>query len=88
MFEGGTMTPTVALPALDGRQPLGFLAALGVLRLLDGDEIAVSLVVGRGSAHAVLHGVDSLDQVIEVLADIASRDTRRALIFPTAWLRG
>jgi hypothetical protein len=47
----------VPLPALDGRDPLGFLASLGLLRLLteqSGDDIALSF--STTTAQAVLHG--------------------------------
>ena len=67
------MTDTLQLPALDGANPLGFLAALGLLTV--GDRM-----VGEGAwrlswtkrvvATAILHGVSSVDEVVSaVLAD-------------------
>lgn len=64
----------VRLPALDGRQPLAFLAALGVLRLLDvhrGHDVRLSFSLT--DAVAVLHGVDDLDAVVaELVAAVDS----------------
>lgn len=51
----------IELPALNGLDPLGFLAALGVLRLLDGD---IRLSFDRMTATARLTGVQGLDSVV------------------------
>lgn len=80
------MTDTLQLPALDGANPLGFLAALGLLTV--GDRM-----VGAGAwrlswrkrvvATPVLHGVSSLDAVISaVLADRDQWRTANALEHP------
>jgi hypothetical protein len=60
---------------LDGRDPLGFLAALGVLRLLS-EELSeeVRLSFSDRSATALLHGpVVSLDEVTDLLRTVAGR---------------
>lgn len=58
------MIHQVPLPALDGRDPLGFLAALGVLRLLHGTRLSFSDTDGV----AILHGpYDSTDGIARAL---------------------
>lgn len=68
------MTYEVVLPALDGRLPLGFLAALGVLRLLsEHTEDDVRLHFDEESAAAVVTGpYADLDAVAEALTGIAT----------------
>ena len=65
---------TVILEALDGANPLGFLAALGVLAVLDDRGVAVRLSWQEAGAwRPVLHGVDSVDAVLDHLeADLES----------------
>ncbi len=63
----------VRLPALDGRTPLGFLAAIGVLRLLHahcGQD--VGLAFSRSDAVAVLHGMSDVDEVVTHLREIVA----------------
>lgn len=68
------MTNKVFLAALDGQQPVGFLAALGVLRLLsEHGEADVRLHFDEESAAAVLTGpFADLDAVAEALRGIAT----------------
>jgi hypothetical protein len=68
------VTNEVVLPALDGRVPLGFLAALGVLRLLtEHAEADVKLHFDEESAAAVVTGpYADLDAVVETLTGIAT----------------
>jgi CRISPR-associated endonuclease/helicase Cas3 len=54
----------VALPALDGLDPLGFLAALGVLRLLDYGGVDARLSFDPTLATARLTGVEDVDEVV------------------------
>jgi len=69
------MTHTLHLPALDGRDPLGFLASLGLLRLLAEDGADVRLSFSEETATAVLHGpYGSADEVAAVLHDVAARN--------------
>ncbi|MEU3117218.1 hypothetical protein ABZ652_24340 [Micromonospora chalcea] len=69
------MKHPVDLPALDGRDPLGFLAALGLLRLLtDETSFDVDLSFNDDTARAVLHSplVDLTDVVEQLTAILAS----------------
>lgn len=63
------MTQTIELPAIDGRSPLGFLASLGLLRLLHQAGVdPLRLSFSPGSATALLHSpLGSIDQVCERL---------------------
>lgn len=61
------MSTPVVLPALDGRQPLGFLAALGVARLLGDAQLPVRLAWDDMRAVPRLSGPGSLDEVVEIL---------------------
>jgi hypothetical protein len=69
------MTFTVELPALDGRDPLGFLAALGlhnVLTLERGPRVRLSFSDTSGCA--LLHSdLDSTETIASALADIVAR---------------
>jgi hypothetical protein len=63
----------LALPALDGRKPLAFLAALGVTRLLtvhDGDDVRVSWDPADGTAHLDTRH-RSVDALVDRLVSIA-----------------
>lgn len=62
--------PAVELPALNGLDPLGFLAALGVLRLLDhaGDEVRLSF--DPVTATASLRGIDRLETAVDRLVGL------------------
>jgi hypothetical protein len=66
------MTNTLELPALDGRDALGFLAALGVLRILT-DEVRIDaqLSFDETSARALLHSpLRSVEEVTDALVDV------------------
>ena len=67
------MTDSLQLPALDGANPLGFLAALGLLTVGDrmfGEGAWRLSWTKRVVATPILHGVSSVDEVISaVLAD-------------------
>lgn len=69
------MTTTVELPALDGRDPLGFLAALGLLNIISEEERRGScLSFSDTSGCAILHSdLTSTESVASVLADIVYR---------------
>jgi len=58
------MSRLVPLTALDGRDPLGFLAALGVARLLGCTDDRVRLSFDPNLGTAQLHGIDGLDEVL------------------------
>lgn len=84
-----TFTSTVIdLPALDGREPLGFLAACGVLRLLSSDggqapRLSFDPVRGSARLHLRLdaaHGGDPLDGVVQRLHRVATGIGPRALL--------
>lgn len=62
------------LPALDGESPLGFLAALGVLRLLtDHTSRPARLAWSRETGTAVLHDTDhDIDSLVTELAGIVA----------------
>lgn len=61
----------LALPALDGRTPLGFLAALGVLRLVtDHTSLPARLAWSRQTGAAILH--DAHPHVDALVADLAA----------------
>jgi hypothetical protein len=66
------MTYTVELPALDGRDALGLLAALGVLRILtDEARLDVRLSFDESSALALLHSpLRSVGEVVDALVDV------------------
>jgi hypothetical protein len=69
------MTQTLRLPALDGRDPLGFLASIGLLRLLAEDCADVRLSFSEQTATAVLHSsYGSADEVAAVLQDVVARN--------------
>lgn len=68
------MSHSLELPALDGRDPLGFLAALGTLRLLAEETPDVRLSFSDETALATLHGsYQSHDEVVGVLLRILER---------------
>ncbi|NIL57847.1 hypothetical protein HCB18_13545 [Salinispora arenicola] len=76
------MTHRLPLPALDGRDPLGFLAALGLLRLLTRHTDAeVRLGFDEMTAHATLYSpYDTCDQVGDQLISIAATMSDDAVI--------
>jgi hypothetical protein len=69
------MTQTLHLPALDGRDPLGFLASLGILRLLAEDGVDVRLSFSEQTATAILHGpYGSAAELAAVLQGVVARN--------------
>lgn len=60
----------LSLPALDGRDPLGFLAALGIVRLLSSANEAVTLSFDPMLATARLRGPTSLTDLVVRLVEI------------------
>ncbi|WP_184583469.1 type I-G CRISPR-associated helicase/endonuclease Cas3g [Lipingzhangella halophila] len=62
---------TVALPALDGRDPLGFLTTLGVLRLLtnEGHPAWLSFDPTTATAH-LTSPMENVDAIVEALTSI------------------
>jgi hypothetical protein len=75
------MTTAVELPALDGRNPLGFLATLGLIRTLDANGIdPVRLSFSRHSAAACLHSpLTSADEIADTLHSVISRSPGAAI---------
>jgi hypothetical protein len=68
------MTHTIEMPALDGRSPLGFLAALGLLNVLsDAGADPLRLSFSQSNAAAVIHSpLASLDEVVALLAGVTA----------------
>ncbi|MBO2465224.1 type I-G CRISPR-associated protein, Cas3-extension family [Actinomadura violacea] len=66
---------TIELSALDGRDPLGFLAVLGMHRLLtDETDAPIKLSFSDSTGNALLHSdLESIDAITEVLAGIVAR---------------
>lgn len=79
------MNDPLVLTALDGREPLGFLAALGAVRLLDEAERDVLLSWDRRTAIAELHGLDDVDEVLDLLISAATSGSWMPRL-PTEWL--
>ena len=76
------MTHAVDLPALDGRSPLGFLAALGLLNLLHemtAKPVGLSFSPSNGTA-IINSSMSSLDEVEKELAAIVAAATDDAAI--------
>ena len=66
------MTHQVELPALDGRDVLGFLASLGTMRLLI-DEVYIDarLSFNETNACAVLHSqLSSIDEIVDAIVGV------------------
>ncbi|MFI7610677.1 hypothetical protein ACIBP6_05490 [Nonomuraea terrae] len=63
---------TVELPALDGRDPLGFLAALGLLRVLREDaRLSFSDTTGCAQIHSAFTNTDGIAGALtDIVADI------------------
>lgn len=68
------MTTGVPLPALDGRDPLGFLAALGVLRLITGPHPAARLAFSPATGTAILRS--PLAGIGEITAELHAAVSR------------
>jgi CRISPR-associated endonuclease/helicase Cas3 len=76
------MTHTIEMPALDGRRPLGFLAALGLLNVLsDAGADPLRLSFSPSNAAAVIHSpLASLDEVATLLAGVTAAAGEAAAI--------
>lgn len=61
------MNTTIEIPALDGRDPLGFLAALGIARTLRDHDVRLSWSSGSGAAQ-VTSGIATIDDLASALA--------------------
>src|SRR5436190_21666516 len=78
-LPGGIVTPlprpALPLPALDGRTPLGFLAALGVLRLVtDHTGHPARLAWSPQDATAILHDAQpDIDTLVTGLTTIITK---------------
>lgn len=67
----------VALPALEGRDPLGFLAALGTLRLVPGSRLSFD----QGSGRAVIHSTfDSTEAIAATLCEVVDQIKEGAIL--------
>ncbi|HUY45693.1 MAG TPA: hypothetical protein VMV92_08205 [Streptosporangiaceae bacterium] len=75
------MTAAFELPALDGRHPLGFLAALGLIRALNADGIEpLRLSFSRHSAAACLHSrLASAEEIADTLQNVIFRSPGAAI---------
>lgn len=75
------MTTAVELPALDGRNALGFLAALGLIRTLDAEGISpLGLSFSRRSAAACLHSpLTSAEEIADTLQGLIARSPGAAI---------
>lgn len=78
------MTHRLPLPALDGRDPLGFLAALGLLRLLtEHTDADVRLSFDDTTASAVLHGpYRTCEEVADELTTIVATTMQNGSVIP------
>jgi hypothetical protein len=76
------MTQAIDLPALDGRSPLGFLASLGLLRLLEIAGVdSLRLSFSPVSATALLHSpLGSIDAVAERLEELLAGTPADAVV--------
>jgi hypothetical protein len=79
---GIPVTHAVDIPALDGRSPLGFLAALGLLNLLtDTTAAPAGLSFSPSDGTAVVHSsMSSADEIAHQLAAIAAAVPEDAVI--------
>ncbi|WP_250564097.1 type I-G CRISPR-associated protein, Cas3-extension family [Sphaerisporangium fuscum] len=78
----------VELPALDGRDPLGFLAALGLLRLL-GEEVRLcfSDVTGCAQIHTTLRDADEIAGALQSIVEAIDEDAVLPVVGPKFPLR-
>lgn len=86
------MTHPVELPALDGRSPLGFLAAIGLLNLLNdhtSQQPRLSFTPSRGTAviHSPLASLENIEQELVAITATAGKDTAIAGLTPGFPLR-
>jgi len=70
------------MPALDGRNPLGFLAALGLLRVLAAADVGpLGLSFSRESGSAELNSaLSSVDEVVDKLYRLVSENLDAAVV--------
>lgn len=75
------MTTAIELPALDGRNPLGFLAALGLMRALATEGVEpLHLSFSRHRAAACLHSpLTSAEEIADTLHGAISRSPDAAI---------
>jgi hypothetical protein len=74
------MNTAVELPALDGRDPLGFLAALGLLRIIRGEQctnvgLSFSDTAGTATLHSPLTSIDEIASELNTVIARAAGDT-------------
>lgn len=67
----------VLLPALDGTDPLGFLAALGTLRLIPDSRLSFDTASSRAVVHS---GCESTEKIAEVLRGIVDQISEGAYL--------
>ncbi|MFF5111517.1 hypothetical protein [Streptosporangium sp. NPDC000509] len=79
---------TVELSALDGRDPLGFLAALGVLRVL-GDEVRLSFsdTTGCAQIHSAFQNTDNIAGALRDIVEATDEDAALPALGPKFPLR-
>lgn len=65
----------VELPALDGREPLGFLAALGALRLLDDTRLSFNPITAVATMHGPHVDVDHVARALHNVLDTMDEGT-------------
>lgn len=78
----GPSNPGLGLPALDGRTPLGFLAALGVLRLVaEATGAPVTVSWSPRDCTAILGGTDgNVDDVVATLQGVVASIPERGVL--------
>jgi hypothetical protein len=77
---GIIVTHAVEIPALDGRSPLGFLAALGLLNLLNDcteGPVGMSFTPSRGTAviHSPMASLGNIEEKLKAVVAAAANDT-------------
>jgi hypothetical protein len=79
------MTQVIDLPAIDGRSPLGFLASLGLLRLLESAGVdSLHMSFSPTTATAVLHSsLGSIDEVVGLLERLLTETSADAVMVGT-----
>jgi hypothetical protein len=91
-FGGIIVIDAVDLPALDGRSPLGFLAALGLLNLMyetTAKPAALSFSTSTGTAviHSPMSSLDEIEQELAAIVAAAAKDAAIAGVNPRFPLR-
>ncbi|OUC97364.1 type I-G CRISPR-associated protein, Cas3-extension family [Streptosporangium minutum] len=79
---------TVDLPALDGRDPLGFLATLGLLRVL-GEQVRLSFsdTTGCAQIHGDFHDTDEIAGALRDIVEATDDDAALPALGPKFPLR-